>query len=186
MNNTFNNIVIVSNKDIVIGTHFNNTTTETKETTYVFADNKLPLTRNERGANTTNTLHIINKYLRSIIKLNQQESTIINTNISNIIIPDDLYDYISKGTYKGWLKTKSYRDGRPIQSNMLETWEEFSKLYKEVFLDVEFKKLSIYKQKQPKYDIELITKVNAIIEACNKHIKEREEDLFDKIFELNA
>lgn len=66
-----------------------------------------------------------------------------------------LIQSINTGTYKYWIRTGKYADGRPVAERELNAWKEFAMLYQELFLDINFYKQNISrKDNRPMANVE--------------------------------
>lgn len=124
-----------------------------------------------------NTLFILNKYLKRIKQLKVAEKDNKSNIVCNIILKDKLYDKITKGTYKYWIKEKITSTGKEIDKKELELWKEFKCNYKEVFDDVKFSSINKFKgNKIPKYNIEavgFIRQTAFILDSLNEQSEEK-------------
>lgn len=103
----------------------------------------------EKKAIELNTLFILNKYLKKIDLLSKEDENIV----CNISIDNQLYDKITKGTYKYWLTYKKTNSNKEISSKELELWKEFVDSYLKVFNHIKFFSLNLYKSdRTPKYN----------------------------------
>lgn len=133
----YRNIVIVSNNN----TNFVSVTFENAQDTPIFKKyNNLPLRGGNAAANI-NALSIINKYLIEI-QNNKKESK--ETNMHYIIVPAKICKAIKDGTYKQWIQTGTYMNGKPVDEIELRYWNTFMFLYKQLFAEVTFKPLNYY------------------------------------------
>jgi hypothetical protein len=165
----YQNIIITGEKDYILAINYE--TTKSKPRCLEFKRNSLLLDRDDKNSTMINSLHVLNKYLKSILTAKEQHDDSKDI-MCYIAIPDSLYKYIYKGTYKAWVKRQQTRDGNKINPIELKLWTEFSSLYYNLFMDVEFRKLSQYTINKPKYDSENVSFANKIIKRCNKLIQE--------------
>lgn len=95
-----------------------------------------------------NTLFILNKYLKKIKTLANE-----NRNVVNIAIEHTLYDKIIKNTYKNWIITGKTSNDIKIPEIEITLWLEFMNNYREVFDIVNFIDINLYKgNKRIKYN----------------------------------
>lgn len=143
--------------------------------------NKLPIMSDEylpEKVIELNSLFVLNKYLKRIKQLKESEENNNQSNvICNIILKDKLYDKITKGTYKYWIKEKITSSGKAIDKKELELWEDFKCSYKEVFEDVKFSNINKFKgEKTPKYNIEsveFVREIALILDSLNEQSEEK-------------
>lgn len=177
---SYQNVIIVGDLDHILAVNYENVHSNIRCLEF----NNLPIDRDDKNATMLNSLSVLNKYLRNIVKLKKLTDA---TNIMCFIAIDDkLYEYIWKGTYKAWVKRHTTRDGRPIDKKVLDLWTEFSELYVQAFMDVEFRKLSHYTINKPTYDSENIRFASSIIRKCETIIENKKMEKLEKILEKNA
>jgi hypothetical protein len=103
----YRNIIIVSNNN----TKFASVSFENAQDTPVFKKyNNLPLRGGNAAANI-NALSIINKYL---VEIQNDKKTNKESNMHYIIVPAKICKAIKDGTYKQWLQTGTYMNGKPV------------------------------------------------------------------------
>ena len=164
----YKNIIIVGDKDTFISMHYNNTKQPVTRLTY----NNLPATTGRIQTGTVNELAIINKYLAIIFNSE-------GNNKCYFAIGTKLHRVINAGTYKNWVKTGKTAAGKPIDKEELWQWTIFLSLYKALFDTVDFKPLSYYSMKNPKYNIELMNHNKELINSAYEYINNKKNDLLE-------
>lgn len=167
-----NNIVVVGKKDAIIAVNFEECNDSAPNCLYYKSD-KLPLDHNTKGATTLNSLYVVNEFLKQIKMLRQAGAV---NGVHYFVIPDVLHDRVSKGTFKNWVLKGEYRNGKSIDKQELELWADFTRLYKDLFDVVEFRALSLYNMKKPKFNIEQVKYTNDVISQCWDLIAEYENE----------
>lgn len=179
--NKLNNIVIVGKKDYIIAVNFNDFNDKRPDCVY-YNGSKLPKQNEEQGATALNSLYVIINYLNKIkieVANNRMDQ------VSYIVVPDIVYDKISKGTYKNWVLKGGYVNSNKAMDQLeLQLWTSFLNLYNELFAYVEFKRLSLYNLKKPKYNVNHIKYVNNVIEQCWNLIAVHENQRLEAILDL--
>lgn len=180
-----NNVVVVGKKDYVIAVNFDSYTDKRPNCVY-YNGTKLPFDNEFAGATVVNSLYVVMNYLEKI-KTEVKNAEITGEEVNSIYyvtIPDILYDKISKGTYKNWVLKKSYVNSeREINQLELQLWTQFLNLYKEIFEYVEFKRLSLYNIKKPKFNVNHIRYVNNVITQCWELIAQHENKKLEAILD---
>ena len=135
--NKLNNIIVVGKKDYIIAVNFNDFNDKRPDCVYYSGD-KLPKQSDDQGATALNSLYVVINYLNKL----KVEVTNGNLNqVSYIVVPDIVYDKISKGTYKNWVLKGGYMTSeKEIDQLELQLWTRFLELYKDLFSYVEFKR----------------------------------------------
>ena len=179
--NKFNNVIVVGKKDYVIAVNFNDYNDRTPDCVY-YNKTKLPFKYENDFATGLNSLYVIVSYLDKIKtevltgKLNQ---------VSYIVVPDVIYDKINKGTYKNWVLKGGYVNSKKEMDKLeLQLWERFLSLYNEIFAYVEFKRLSLYNMKKPKFNVQHVRYVNNVIKQCWELIAQHEDVELNTVLDL--
>lgn len=178
----YQNIFIIGTMDYILGVNYANI--ESKIRCLEFKNTTLPIERDDNKAYELNALSILNKYLKNIVALSKL------TNAQDIMcyitIPDKLYNYIQKGTYKRWLKTGTTMSGNKINEAELNLWRDFTKLYIDSFEHVNFKSLNDFINEKPKYDYKNYKFARNIIKSCEDRIEDFKRKNLEKILLKNA
>lgn len=167
--NQYKNIIIVGEKDCFISMHY---TSPRANDIIRLTYNNLPATTGRITTGTVNELAIINKYLSLIYRSK-------GDNKCYFAIGNKLYRNINAGTYKTWVKTGATSSGKPLDKEELLQWTIFLSLYKALFDSVDFKPLSYYGMKNPKYNIDLMNYNKELINNAYKYLKEKKEALLE-------
>lgn len=178
----YQNVIIVGDLDHVLAVNYENINSNIR--CLEFTSDNLPVSKDTKNATILNSLHVLNKYLKNIVKLKKESDT--KDIMCFIAIDDKLYEHIWKGTYKAWVKRHTFRNGAPIDQTILDLWTEFSNLYIQAFMDVEFRKLSHYTINKPTYDSANIKFANGVIKRCEKLIEDKKLKDLEKILKKNA
>lgn len=178
----YQNIFIVGTMDYVLAVNYAGITSQIR--CLEFKDHVLPINRDHNKATELNALSILNKYLKNIVQL----STLTKTDsiMCYITIPDKLYNYIQKGTYKNWIKNGTTMSGNPISQEEIELWKEFTNLYIQSFEHVNFKSLMDFTNTKPKYDYKNYTFARTVINSCEERIETYKSEKLEKILVKNA
>jgi hypothetical protein len=169
MNNQYRNIIIVGEKDNFISMHYSSP--KENDVSFMTYD-ELPATIGRVMTGTVNELAIINKYLSFIYK-NKIDAKCY------FAIGNKLYRSINAGTYKNWVKTGKTAAGNPLDKEELLQWTIFMNLYRTLFDVVDFKPLSYYSMKNPKYNVDLMNYNKELINNAYIYLEERKEALLE-------
>lgn len=179
--NKLNNVIIVGKKDYIIAVNFNDVNDKRPDCVY-YNGAKLPKQSDEQGATAINSLYVINNYLSKI------KSEVLGgrmDQVAYVVVPDIVYDKISKGTYKNWVLKGGYvNSDKEMDALELKLWTNFLGLYSELFAFVEFKRLSLYNLKKPKFNVNHVKYVNNVIGQCWELIAEHENKKLEAILDL--
>ncbi len=132
------------------------------------------------GVNSTaiNSLKIINKFLAQIYKSNEASP-------HYFVIPSGIYKAIINGTYKNWVKTGKTASGRQLTQDELCQWTIFASLYKALFNEINFKPLSYYSMKNPKYNVDQMKYTKSLINKAYEYIdKNKNNNFIDTLEDL--
>lgn len=181
--NEFRNIIIDSRKNIAIGVNYPDAAVSDKRIKIKclkYSGEGLPFS-NHNQATKLNSLYLLNKYLTKIKQLKEEDE---NKDIQcRIIINNSLWKTITKGTYKTWVKIGCYHSNKkPLSKEELKLWEDFSKLYSELFLEVTFADLNLYKLNNIKYNYVNVIYAKKVINKIESIMKEYEDNELDKLF----
>lgn len=178
----YQNIFIVGTMDYVLAVNYAGITSQVR--CLEFKEHVLPINREHSKAAELNALSILNKYLKNIVQL----ATLTKTDniMCYITIPDKLYNYIQKGTYKNWLKNGVTMSGNPISEAELKLWKEFTNLYIKSFEHVNFKSLMDFTNNKPKFDYKNYTFARTVINSCEERIEAYKNEKLEKILVKNA
>ena len=179
--NKLNNVIIVGKKDYIIAVNFNDFNDKRPDCVY-YNGTKLPKNSEEQGATAINSLYVINNYLSKI------KSEVLGgrmDQVAYVVVPDIVYDKISKGTYKNWVLKGGYvNSDKEMDKLELQLWTKFLELYNELFAFVEFKRLSMYNLKKPKFNANHVKYVNNVIGQCWDLIAVHENQKLEAILDL--
>lgn len=178
-----NNVVIVGKKDYIIAVSFENFNDKSPECLYYSNENNLPIKdEDDKSATALNSLYVICDYLEEIQKIKATRKQ-----VSYIVVPNIIYDKISKGTYKNWVLTGGYLNSdKQINKLELALWTRFLQLYNDLFSIVEFKPLSLYNMKSPKFNASHVKYVNNFIKQCWALIEQHENEKLGAILTASA
>jgi hypothetical protein len=179
--NKLNNIVVVGKKDYIIAVNFCDFNDKKPDCVY-YSEDKLPKNSTDQGSTAINSLYVVINYLTKIkAQIENKEAS----NVSYVVVPDILYDKISKGTYKNWVLAGGYLNSeKEIDQLELQLWTKFLHLYKDLFAYVEFKRLSLYNVKKPKFNVNHVKYVNNVIGQCWELISIHEKEQLNAILDL--
>ena len=179
--NKLNNVIVVGKKDYIIAVNFSDFNDKKPDCVYYSGD-KLPKQSDDQGSTAINSLYVVINYLNKI------KAEVLSGRLDKVcymVIPNILYDTISKGTYKNWVLTGGYFNSEKEMDKLeLQLWSKFLELYKELFSYVEFKKLSLYSMKKPKFNVNHIKYVNNVIGQCWELIEIYERQKLEAILDL--
>lgn len=179
--NKLNNIIVVGKKDYIVAVNFNDFNDKKPNCVY-YSGEKLPKQSDDQGSTAINSLYVVLNYLSKLKK------EVLNGNlnqVSYITVPDIVYDKIAKGTYKNWVLKGGYVNSKKEMDKLeLQLWTKFLELYKDLFAYVEFKRLSLYNLKKPKFNINHVKYVNNVIEQCWELIAIHENQKLNAILDL--
>lgn len=179
--NKLNNVIIVGKKDYIIAVNFNDFNDKRPDCVY-YNGTKLPKNSEEQGATAINSLYVVINYL------NKVKTEVVNgrmNQVAYIVVPDIVYDKISKGTYKNWVLKGGYvNSDKEMDKLELQLWTKFLELYNELFAFVEFKRLSMYNLKKPKFNANHVKYVNNVIGQCWDLIAVHENQKLEAILDL--
>lgn len=167
-----NNVVIVGKKDYVIAVNFKDINDKQPSCIY-YTGEKLPIPDEEQqGATAINSLYVVCNYLEEIQKNKKSLKQ-----VCYVVVPNIVYDKISKGTYKNWVLTGGYvNSDNEINPLELAMWSRFLELYNDLFNLVEFKPMSMYNIKNPKFNAKHVKYVNNVIKQCWTLVTQHENE----------
>lgn len=179
--NKLNNVIVVGKKDYVIAVNFDNYNDKKPDCVY-YNSNKLPVNYESKGATSLNSLYVVISYLEKI----KTEVTQGRMNqVAYVVVPDIIYDKINKGTYKNWVLKGGYvNSDKKMDETELQLWTAFLNIYNEIFAFVEFKRLSLYNLKKPKFNVHHVKYVNNVITQCWELIAQHEDIVLNTVLDL--